>query len=147
MTLSLAEAAIALGESERQVHYLIKTGRLVAKKGEGGRWFIDSDALPLSDAQRQAMAERAATARQAVEKAIAPLEKAATPTTEETANTEKRPMAKMNDQDPLFPLPTGGQILPKPAVIPVLQRGGMLYIHGGERQDTRPSVRISQRCP
>lgn len=90
MTLSLSEAAIVLGQSERQVRYLIKTGRLVAKKGAGGRWVIDSDALPLSDAQRQAMAERAATARQAVEKAIAPVEKAAATPEGEVAKTEKR---------------------------------------------------------
>ncbi|MBF0348713.1 MAG: hypothetical protein HQL81_13685 [Magnetococcales bacterium] len=89
MNLSLAEAAIALGQTERQVRYLIKTGRLVAKKGDGGRWVIASEALPLSEGQRRAMAERAATARQAVEKAIAPVEKAAA-TRVETATNPKR---------------------------------------------------------
>lgn len=90
MNLSLSEAAIVLGQTERQVRYLIKTGRLVAKKEHGGRWVIASESLPLSEGQRQAMAERAATARQAVEKAIAPVEKAANVTTEETASSEKR---------------------------------------------------------
>lgn len=76
MLLSLAEAAIALGQTQRQVRYLIKSGRLAARK-EGGHWVIDSAALPLADGQRQAMAQRAATAREAVDKALAPAAKVA----------------------------------------------------------------------
>jgi hypothetical protein len=53
MQLSLADAAIALGRSQRQIRYLIQTGGLAARK-EGGRWVIDSADLPLSAGQRQA---------------------------------------------------------------------------------------------
>jgi hypothetical protein len=76
MQLSLADAAIALGRSQRQIRYLIQTGGLAARK-EGGRWVIDSADLPLSAGQRQALAERAEQARQALDKGLAPLEKGA----------------------------------------------------------------------
>ena len=74
MTLSLAEAVTLLGRSQRQVRYLIKTGRLPARKVEG-RWQIDDADLPLTDAQRQAIASRVEKARVAFEKETAAAEK------------------------------------------------------------------------
>ncbi|MBF0434632.1 MAG: hypothetical protein HQL77_04585 [Magnetococcales bacterium] len=76
MYLSLTEAAIVLGKTPRQVRYLIKNGMLKAKK-EKGCWVIDNGDLPLSTAQRQAMARRAETAQNAMAEATAPLQKAA----------------------------------------------------------------------
>jgi hypothetical protein len=75
MKLSLAEAATALGKSERQVRYLIKTGRLSAAK-QGGQWAIDSADLPLTEAQRQRLAERLRGAREAFDKGLDPATKA-----------------------------------------------------------------------
>lgn len=76
MQLSLADAANALGQSQRQLRYLIQKGGLKARK-QGGRWLIDGADLPLSEGQRQALAVRAAQARQALDKGLAPLEKGA----------------------------------------------------------------------
>ncbi len=76
MKLSIAEAATVLGRSQRQVRYLIQTGRLAAKKRQG-RWSIDSADLPLSDAERQALVERSQVARDAFEQGLEPLVKAA----------------------------------------------------------------------
>lgn len=81
MDLSLPEAATVLGKSERQVRYLVKTGRLAARK-EGGRWRIASADLPLTDAQRQALASRLQVARQAFEDGL----QAASKATGETEN-------------------------------------------------------------
>ena len=71
MHLSLAEAASALGRSERQVRYLIKTGRLKATK-DGGRWVVDRADLPLSVGQRQARQKKAESLQDAVEQALGP---------------------------------------------------------------------------
>lgn len=76
MNLSLTETAIVLGKTPRQVRYLIKNGTLKAKK-EKGCWVIDNGDLPLSQAQRQAIARRAETAQNAMAEATAPLKKAA----------------------------------------------------------------------
>ncbi|MBF0131691.1 MAG: hypothetical protein HQL75_03780 [Magnetococcales bacterium] len=78
MNLSLTEAAIVLGKTPRQVRYLIKNGTLKAKK-EKGCWVIDNADLPLSAAQRQAVARRAETAQNAMAEATEPLRKAASP--------------------------------------------------------------------
>ncbi len=78
MKLSLAEAATVLGKTERQVRYLIKTGRLPAEK-EGRRWWIESADLPLSERQRQALGERHRAAREAFDKGLEPIAKAAEP--------------------------------------------------------------------
>lgn len=75
MKLSLPEVATILGKSERQVRYLIKQGTLSARKDKG-RWMIDSEHLPLSDAQRQALASRVDSAREAFERGLAPAAKA-----------------------------------------------------------------------
>ena len=64
-----------LGKSERQVRYLIRQGKLEAKK-EGKRWRIDSDALPLDEAERQRLGQRLDRAREQVESAFAPAAKA-----------------------------------------------------------------------
>ncbi len=76
MDLSIAQAAATLGKTERQIRYLIKTGRLKARR-DGGRWLIASDDLPLSPAQRESMQKNVEAARQAVEQAIAPATAAA----------------------------------------------------------------------
>ena len=47
-----------LGKTRRQVEYLIKTGRLTARK-VGTRWVIDDAELPLSPGQRQARERKA----------------------------------------------------------------------------------------
>lgn len=75
MKISLSEAAIALGKSERQVRYLIKTHRLEAHK-EHGRWSIDTSDLPLTEVQRNAMSDRIQAAREAFDKGLEPAEKA-----------------------------------------------------------------------
>ncbi len=74
--MSLADAATVLGKSERQVRYMIKTGLLQAEK-VGGRWVIESSALPLSEAQRQALSGRVEAARSAFERGVAPAERVA----------------------------------------------------------------------
>jgi len=75
MKISLSEAAIALGKSERQVRYLIKSHRLEAHK-EHGRWSIDTSDLPLTEGQRKAMSNRIQTVREAFDKGLEPAEKA-----------------------------------------------------------------------
>jgi len=69
--LSLAEAATRMGQSIRQVRYLVKKGRLNARK-VGPAWMIDEADLPSSEADASAHAVRAADVRQAVEAALAP---------------------------------------------------------------------------
>lgn len=76
MKLSLAEAATVLGKSRRQLRYLIQTERLPATKA-GGRWQIDSSDLPLTAAQRKALATRLKAARQAIDQGLLPAAKAA----------------------------------------------------------------------
>lgn len=53
MLLSLSEAARLFGKSDRQVRYLIRTGKLPARK-EDGRWVIRREDLPLSPGQEKA---------------------------------------------------------------------------------------------
>lgn len=76
MHLSIAETASLLGRSQRQVRYLIKTEQLKAVK-EGGRWRIKSRDLPLTDVQRQALAERSQVARATFERGLEPAARAA----------------------------------------------------------------------
>lgn len=73
--LSISEAATVLGKTERQIRYMIKMGRLPAKK-PGGRWVIESEDLPLSVAQREALGRRVDAARGAFEKGVGPADKA-----------------------------------------------------------------------
>ncbi len=58
MKLSLSQAAECLGKTRRQIRYMIQQGHLDARK-EGGRWVVDSEHLPLSDAQQQSRARQA----------------------------------------------------------------------------------------
>ncbi|MCI0666941.1 MAG: helix-turn-helix domain-containing protein [Methylococcaceae bacterium] len=69
MNLTLDEAAIRLGKSKRQVRYLIDTGKLPAKKS-AGRWFIDSNDLPLSEGQQSAAQRKQRQLQAAVEEAL-----------------------------------------------------------------------------
>jgi len=75
MELTLSEAAVALGKTERQLRYAIKEGELPARM-ERRRWIVKSSDLPLSDSQRAAMAAQVRTARTAFEKGLEPAAKA-----------------------------------------------------------------------
>lgn len=66
MLLSLKETAKRLGKSPRQVRYMIQEEKLAAKK-IGNRWVIDSDDLPFSDGQKEALDRRERQLRSAVE--------------------------------------------------------------------------------
>ena len=57
MKLSLSQAAEQLGKTRRQIRYMIQEGRLEASK-EGGRWSVDSGALPLDGPRQAAQARR-----------------------------------------------------------------------------------------
>lgn len=76
MDLTLTQAAAMLGKTPRQVRYLIKTGRLAARK-DGAHWLVGADDLPLSDGQRRAAASRIDAVRRAADDALAPVEAAA----------------------------------------------------------------------
>lgn len=58
MELSLSEAARLLGKSDRQVRYLIRSGRIPARKHDG-HWIIQREDLPLSDGQVRAERQKA----------------------------------------------------------------------------------------
>lgn len=76
MKISLGETATVLGRSERQVRYLIKTGKLRAAK-EGGQWRVATADLPLTEEKRHALADRMEVARDAFEKGLEPVAKVA----------------------------------------------------------------------
>ncbi len=69
MKLKLSEAARTMGKTRRQVRYLIKKDRLKAHK-EGGRWFVDSRDLPMTDAQRSASADRSRLVKETLEQSL-----------------------------------------------------------------------------
>ncbi|MEM7253287.1 MAG: helix-turn-helix domain-containing protein [Pseudomonadota bacterium] len=77
MKLSLTETSDVLGKSERQIRYMIRAEQLPATK-VGGRWEIDSADLPLTDAQRAKLAERAHTVTSAMTDALESVAKATT---------------------------------------------------------------------
>jgi excisionase family DNA binding protein len=58
LQLSVTQTAQLLGKTRRQVEYLIKQGRLPARK-VGGRWQVEESDLELSPGQRQAARRRA----------------------------------------------------------------------------------------
>ena len=58
MELTVQDAARILGKSERQVRYLIQTGRLPANKKDG-QWKISRDDLPRSPGQQRAHQQKA----------------------------------------------------------------------------------------
>jgi len=104
--LSITEAATLLGKSHRQIRYLIRTGRLPAAK-VGSRWRIESATLPLSDAERQELAQRSELARKAFEHALQPAIKAARPEAGEAADRQPG-VAEFLGLDPGFPPPGCG---------------------------------------
>lgn len=57
MNLSLSEAARLLGKTDRQMRYLIRTGKLPARKRDG-RWVIRREDLPLSAGQEKAVRQK-----------------------------------------------------------------------------------------
>jgi len=69
MKLTLDQAAVKLGKTARQVRYLIQQGGLPADK-LGGRWLIDSEALPLDETARRRRARRTDRLRDAVEEVL-----------------------------------------------------------------------------
>jgi len=69
MKLSIQEAAIRAGKTERQVRYMIRQGRLTAEK-EGGRWVIDAAQIPDDDVARERRARREGRLRDAVDQAL-----------------------------------------------------------------------------
>jgi len=69
MKLTLEQAAARLGKSGRQIRYLIQNDRLPAEK-VAGRWLIDSDHLPLSAGQQQAIERKERQLRAAVEEGL-----------------------------------------------------------------------------
>jgi len=71
MKLSLDQAAEQLGKTRRQIRYMIQEGRLPARK-DGGRWVVDSSALPLEAPQRAAQDRRQDRLRDAADHALGP---------------------------------------------------------------------------
>ena len=71
MQLSLKEAAARLGQSERQVRYLVKRGQLKASK-IAGRWVIDEADLPVTPESQKRRQTRARALGAAVDEALAP---------------------------------------------------------------------------
>jgi excisionase family DNA binding protein len=69
MDLTLTQAAQLLGKTRRQVEYLIKTGRLPAKK-VGTHWVVEDSDLPLSPAQRQAQERKTAALHAVAEEVL-----------------------------------------------------------------------------
>ena len=67
--LSIDQAAVRLGKSARQVRYMIQSQLLPARK-VAGRWLIDAKDLPLSPAQREAVARKERQLRAAVEEGL-----------------------------------------------------------------------------
>ena len=69
MQLTLEEAATRLGKSLRQVRYMVQKKQLPARK-LAGRWFIESDELPLSDGQKRAADRKRRALKAAVEETL-----------------------------------------------------------------------------
>jgi len=66
MKLSLSQAAEKLGKTRRQIRYMIQQQRLPARK-DGGRWVVDSEALPQSDEAQASRTRQEAGFRGTVE--------------------------------------------------------------------------------
>jgi len=88
MDLTISEAATLLGRSPRQLRYLIRQGKLEARK-KGTRWVIASDDLPLTEEQRANIKGRINDVRHHLEQAITPLEKGAEPSDKEKKETKQ----------------------------------------------------------
>lgn len=72
MELSLSEAARLLGKSERQVRYLLRSGKIQGRKGSNGRWEIRRKDLPLSAGQERAQHHKTERAAQLAEEILRP---------------------------------------------------------------------------
>lgn len=71
MEQTIEQAAIALGKSVRQVRYLIKTGKLRARK-IGTTWVVESGDLPRSPEQLEVAAQKIERLREVVDVALDP---------------------------------------------------------------------------
>jgi excisionase family DNA binding protein len=69
MQLTLEQAATRLGKSKRQILYMIQQGHLPAQK-LAGRWWIESQHLPLSEVQQRSYDSKQHQLRAAVEDAL-----------------------------------------------------------------------------
>ena len=79
MELTLHEAAAKLGKSERQIRYMIQTGRISARKVKG-KWLIETDSADAASPQKQAIqTRRLEGVRQTVEETLGLPEKPARP--------------------------------------------------------------------
>ena len=90
MIVSLTDAATLLGKTPRQVRYLIKQGRLPAKK-VGGAWRIDTSELPLTESQRAALLERVEAVQGAIAETLKPAAAAAQEQGRSASKPEKAP--------------------------------------------------------
>jgi len=75
--ISLREAAVVLGQSERQVRYAIKQGRIKATL-RAGRWVVDRDSLQRGTEQREHRQRQLDGLRASVEATLGLTEDAAT---------------------------------------------------------------------
>lgn len=71
MHLSVAQAAVVLDKTPRQVRYMIRQQQLSAVR-QGKSWRIDSASLPLDDEAKEALLRRVGEARETFEAALAP---------------------------------------------------------------------------
>ncbi len=71
MDLSLTETARLLGKSDRQVRYLIRNGKLTARK-ESGRWLVRREDLQLSAGQERATEHKRERAARLAEEILRP---------------------------------------------------------------------------
>lgn len=69
MQLTLEEAATKLGKSVRQIRYLVKEGRLSAKK-VAGRWFVELEDAPKTSSQQGVEQRKQERLRAVVEDAL-----------------------------------------------------------------------------
>lgn len=69
MQLGLREAATLMGMSERTLRAWLARGRVAGTKRDG-RWLVERGSLPLTEAQRATMQDRAEAIRDAVEAAL-----------------------------------------------------------------------------
>ncbi len=69
MQLSVREAATLLRKSSRAVRAQVARGELPGTKRDG-RWYVDGRKLPLTEAQRRALQQKADAVRQMVDEAL-----------------------------------------------------------------------------
>ncbi len=69
MLLSIREAALITGTSQRTLRGQLARGELAGRK-QAGRWMIEKHSLPLTDSQRATVQARAEEVREAVNEAL-----------------------------------------------------------------------------